>query len=160
MKYMRLQMVFFTCLMVAIGALAASDDASAIQRGTKNQSIALVKMAVAYLKVNGPEKTYAEITNHDGRFTRGDMYVFVHDIHGKCLAHGQHAKLVGMEMIDVLDADGKPYMRERMEMAKQQASFWQTYKFSDPLTKKIRPKETYCEHVPDGPVICSGYYKE
>jgi cytochrome c len=38
-------------------------------------------------------------------------------------------------------------------------AFWQDFKFTDPLTKKVLPKEMYCERV-DQVVICGGVYKE
>lgn len=38
-------------------------------------------------------------------------------------------------------------MRERRERAAMDSSFWQTYKFMNPVTHKIEPKETYCERL-------------
>jgi hypothetical protein len=43
-------------------------------------------------------------------------------------------------------------------MAQKQASFWQDYKFTDPVTKKIEPKQMYCERIEKN-VLCGGVYK-
>ena len=43
-------------------------------------------------------------------------------------------------MTDVKDADGKYFIRERIEMANKKGSGWQDYKFVNPLTKQIEPK--------------------
>ena len=45
-----------------------------------------------------------------------------------------------------------------MELAKKGAPFWQEYKFVDPLTKKVVPKEMYCEKL-DETAVCGGVYK-
>ena len=56
------------------------------------------------------------------------------------------------------DVDGKLYVKERVEMAAKQASFWQDYKFVNPVSKKVEPKEMYCEKV-DNTAVCAGVYK-
>jgi hypothetical protein len=56
------------------------------------------------------------------------------------------------------DVDGKLFVRERVELGQKQASFWQEYKFTDPVTRKIEPKEMYCERL-DDVVVCGGIYK-
>lgn len=49
-------------------------------------------------------------------------------------------------------------MRERRERAAMDSSFWQTYKFMNPVTHKIEPKETYCERLNQS-VVCRGVHK-
>jgi cytochrome c len=65
---------------------------------------------------------------------------------------------VGENLIDMLDIDGKPYVKERVELAKSKGTFWQDYKFTNPTTKKIEPKSMYCEHL-DDMAVCAGIYK-
>jgi cytochrome c len=43
-------------------------------------------------------------------------------------------------------------------MAKAKESFWQEYKFTNPTSKKIEPKEMYCERL-DQTAVCAGVYK-
>jgi cytochrome c len=74
------------------------------------------------------------------------------------MAHGANEKFVGKNMIDLRDADGKEHIRERMELAKTKSSFWQDFKFVNPVTKKMEPKSMYCERA-DELVVCGGIYK-
>ena len=41
---------------------------------------------------------------------------------------------------------------------KAQPSFWQSYKFMNPVTKTIEPKQMYCERL-DERAICGGIYQ-
>jgi len=132
-------------------------SAFAGDRGTKPEAVAMVKKAVAFVQSNGSQKAYAEFSNKGGSFTDRDLYVVVYDLTGRCLAHGSNAKLVGKDLSDAQDADGVYYVRDRIQQAKANASFWQNYKFSDPVTKKIEPKSTYCERLNDT-AICVGVY--
>lgn len=89
-----------------------------------------------------------------------DLYVVVYDLNGKCLAHGQNPKfLVGKDLIGMKDPDGKAYVKERVELAKTKSQFWQDYKFSNPLTKKIEPKSMYMERMGNFLVGCGVYKK-
>jgi cytochrome c len=151
MKWGMLAGAIAACL-IGTGAQAAQD------RATAPEAEAMVKKAVAFIKANGPEKAYAEIANRKGQFVDRDLYVMVHTLDGKCLAHGANEKLIGREMLDVEDSDGKPYMKERMSLAKTKVSFWQDYKFTNPVSKKIEPKAAYCQRV-DNTTVCSGIYK-
>ncbi len=125
---------------------------------TKEEAVAMVKRAVTYIKSDGAEKAYPEISNRTGRFVKDDLYVVVYQLDGKVLAHGANQKFVGKDMIDAQDVDGKLYVKERVELAAKQPSFWQDYKFVNPVSKKVEPKQMYCEKV-DNTAVCAGIYK-
>jgi cytochrome c len=55
--------------------------------------------------------------------------------------------MVGKELIDLRDADGKAFVKERVELAPSKERFWHNYKFTDPVTKRVLGKSTYCERV-------------
>ncbi|MBG3876956.1 histidine kinase [Desulfovibrio oxamicus] len=131
--------------------------ASAQSKGSKDEAVAMVKKAVAYLKANGRDKTFAEISNPQGMFIDRDLYVVVYDMQGNCLAHGANAKQIGKNLMDLRDPDGKYFVKERVELGKSKASFWQDYKFGNPQTKLIEPKSMYMERVDDLLVGCGAY---
>ena len=118
----------------------------------------MVNKAVAAIKAEGPDKTYPEISNKTGPFVKDDLYVVVYQLDGKVLAHGSNQKFVGKDMIDAQDVDGKYYVKERVELAAKQPSFWQDYKFVNPVSKKVEPKQMYCEKL-DNTAVCAGVYK-
>jgi cytochrome c len=125
---------------------------------TKDEAVAMVKKAVAAIKAEGPDKAYAKISDPAGPFVDRDLYIVVYGLDGMVLAHGADAKRIGTNQIDDKDPDGKAFVKERVELAATHASFWQTYKFKNPVTQKVEPKEMYCERL-DQTVVCGGVYQ-
>jgi signal transduction histidine kinase len=132
--------------------------AQAQTKATAAEATAMVKKGVAFIKANGHEKGYAEISNKDGQFVSNDLYLTVYGLDGTVRAHGANAKMVGKNLIDLKDIDGKEFVKERVELAKSKGTFWQDYKFTNPVTKKIEPKSMYCEKLEDM-AVCGGIYK-
>jgi signal transduction histidine kinase len=148
-----MQFVSAVAATVMFAGLAIAADGAG-----KDDAIAMVKKATAFIKEQGPDKAYPEISNKAGRFIDRDLYVVVYQLDGKVLAHGSNEKFVGKDMIDAQDVDGKLYVKERVELARKQTSFWQDYKFVNPVSKKVEPKQMYCEKL-DNTAVCAGIYK-
>lgn len=144
--------------MFMILSLLLVSAAFAAEKGTPAEAEAMVKKAVAYVKANGKDKAFTEFTNRNGQFVDRDLYVTVYDMTGKCLAHGQNAKMVGKDLIDLTDIDNKPFVKERVEIAKSKGKGWQDLKFTNPLSKKIEPKTMYFEKYEDV-IVSVGAYK-
>ena len=123
--------------------------ALAADKGSKEEAVALAKKAVAFLKTNGPDKAFKEFNNPKGQFVDRDLYVFVGDMQGKCLAHCTMPDIVGKDMMEVQDPEGRFITKERLKLLKQSNSAWQTYKYLNPVTKKVETKSTYLERVGD-----------
>ena len=141
---------FVTALCVGgmiLGATAASKD----------EAVAMVKKAVSAIKAEGPGKAYPEISNPSGKFVDGDLYIVVYGLDGMVLAHGADAKRVGTNQLGDKDPDGKAFVKERVKLAATHPSFWQSYKFMNPVTHKVEPKNMYCERL-DQTVVCGGVY--
>jgi cytochrome c len=126
--------------------------------GTKDEAQSLVKKAIEYYKANGKEKGFAEVSNKKGKFVKDDLYVFVYDINGVCVAHGFNSKQIGKNLADVKDPDGKLYVKERIAIAKSSGSGWQDYKYTNPTTYKVEAKTAYIEKV-DNYIFGCGAYK-
>jgi cytochrome c len=138
-------------------ALSSSLAFAAGDRATKAEAEAMVAKGVAAVKAKG-DAAYADITAPSKTFVDRDLYLVVYDNTGKCLAHGQNAKQVGKDLIGLKDPDGKEFVKERVELASSKAKFWQDYKFTDPLTKSVQPKQAYCEKL-GNLIVCGGIYK-
>ncbi len=139
---------------LAFAPLAFAKEGSA----TSAEATAMVKKGVAFIKANGKEKGFAEISNKAGQFNDRDLYLVVYGLDGVVHAHGANEKMVGKNLIDLKDVDGKAFVQERVELAKTKGTFWQDYKFTNPVSKKIEPKSAYCEKLNDA-VVCGGIYK-
>jgi cytochrome c len=125
---------------------------------TKDEAVAMVKKAVAAIKAEGPDKTYAEISDPKAPFVDRDLYIVVYRMDGLVLAHGADKNRIGTNQLHDNDVDGKEFVNERIDLAKTEPSFWQSYKFMNPVTKTIEPKQVYCERLNDT-VVCGGIYQ-
>ena len=143
--------------LAGLSLLALSLGASA-STVSKDEAVALVKKGVSAVTALGAEKAYAEFSMPAGKWVDRDLYLVVFKLDGTTLAHGANPKQIGVNVIDRKDIDGKEFVRERMELAKTKATFWQDYKYTNPSTKKIEPKTMYCERQADT-VVCGGVYK-
>jgi hypothetical protein len=70
------------------------------------------------------------------------------------LAHGANKARIGTNQIDDKDPDGQGV--RGVELAKQQQSFWQSYKFMNPVTKKVELKQMYSDRL-DETAVCGRY---
>lgn len=146
-----------TVALIALFVVGVSAPAFA-NGATKDEAVAMVSKAAAYVKEVGPEKAYTEFSVKGGKWTDRDLYVVVYKIDGTVLAHGSNIKLVGKHLMDVQDVDGVYYIKDRMALAAKKADFWQGYKFVNPVTKKVEPKQMFC-HPVDDIAICAGVYE-
>ncbi|MGO9139168.1 MAG: cache domain-containing protein [Syntrophales bacterium] len=131
----------------------------AADRGTPKEAQAMVKKAVAFLKESGKDKAFAEFSNPKGKFVNKDLYIWVLDAkkNGLVYVHEANPKLVGQEMIDLKDADGKPFIKEIVSGAASKGSGWVDYKWTHPVSKKVEAKTTYFEKVGDFIILCGAY---
>lgn len=146
-------------VLIGLVMILGASMSFAADTGTKEEAVALVKKAIEFIKANGRDKAFAEFSNPKGQFVDRDLYIVVYDMNIKCLAHGQKKSMVGKEMIDFKDTDGKEFMKERQALMKANNTAWQEYKFTNPVTKKIEPKEMYLEKFEDI-IVGAGIYKK
>lgn len=147
------RIAMMTGLMLALVQASVAKDEFA----TAKEAEAMVGKAVTAIKGNA-QKTFDEITKKDSKWVDRDLYVVVYETSGKVSAHGANDKMVGKDLIELKDPDGKAFVKERVDLAKSKGKFWQDYKFSDPITKKALPKQAYCEKL-DEHIVCAGIYK-
>lgn len=142
-----------------VGILFVSTISAQGKKGTTVEAEAMVKKAVAFYKANGEEKAFAQFSDPNGSFVQGDLYVFVYDLKGKCVAHGGNPKMIGKDLIDMKDPDGKSFVKERIEIANGKGKGWQNYKFTNPVSKTIEDKTAYVEKMGNYVVGCGAYKK-
>lgn len=153
--------MFKTSIVAVVLALSAGSAAAAPAKdefGSAKEAEALVAKAAASFRTAGAQKTFEAVTSRAPGWVDRDLYVMIYDLDGKCLAHGQNPKMVGKDLIDLRDADGRPFIKERMDLARAKGKLWQDYKWTDPVTRKLLDKSTYCERH-DAHVFCVGIYK-
>lgn len=108
----------------------------------------IVQSAVSFFYAHGKDLTFPLISQSYGPFVKGDIYSYVYDFDGLCLAHGKNPAFVNQNLIDLVDSKGKYPIKEIIKVAKEKGKGWATFmwdndvkrsyviKVTDPKTKK------------------------
>jgi signal transduction histidine kinase len=128
---------------------------------SKEEVVAFVDEAAAFYQAEGREVAFAEFQNPDGRFHRGELYVFVSDLTGKVLAHGTIPKLVGKNLVtmQLKDAKGAPFAQMLVDQALA-GDGWVEYHWTHPVEKTVKAKMSYVKNVANEFFIAAGIYKD
>jgi cytochrome c len=140
----------FATLLLVFGMAAAAP---------KDEATSLVQNAAKFLKTEGKEKALQECNKPDGKWVKGEIYVFAYDFQGVIVAHPKNPKLVGKNMLEVPDVDGKLFRKDIVETAKTKGSGWVDYKYKNPESGKIEEKTTYLLKAGDV-IFCAGIYRD
>jgi cytochrome c len=128
-------------------------------RGTAGEAKAMVEKATSFMRVYGKDRAFVEFNKKPGRFTDRDLYIFVSDLNGTILAHGANKTLIGRNIIELKDIDGKYFIKQMLLIARTKGSGWVDYKWNNPSTSKIETKSTFLQRV-GSYLICCGVYKQ
>lgn len=120
---------------------------------------ALVEKVAVFHQANGKQATIDELNKPDGPFVEGSLYAFAYDLNGTMIAHPKNPKLVGKNLIEVPDAEGKFFRKEIIETAKTKGEGWVDYLYKNPETSQVEPKTTYLKRL-DDMVVCAGAYRK
>ena len=127
---------------------------------TAKDAIAMAERGAALIKTKGKDEMMKRINAKDPDFVQGELYVDLRDVKtGIVLAHPYNPSIVGKDLTDVPDANGKKYRREIIELAAAKGKGWVDYQYKNPTSGKIEPKTTYILLV-DGVVLEAGIYKK
>lgn len=127
---------------------------------TAKDAIAMAERGAALIKAKGKDEMMKRINAKDPDFVQGELYVDLRDVKtGIVLAHPYNPSIVGKDLVDVPDANGKKYRREIIELAAAKGKGWVDYQYKNPSSGKIEPKTTYILLV-DGVVLEAGIYKK
>lgn len=154
-----------TCLAAVLvagvhAAAVAATAAPVAEFASDTDAQDMVKKAVALIKSAGPESAYKAFTDHPGgAFKDRDLYIFVYDFDGNCLAQGANPKMVGKNLLELKDVDGKPIIKEQIALVKAKGSGWYgPYRFNNPVTNKVEVKKSFCMRGAGDSYVCAGVY--
>jgi len=147
-------------LTVIAAALCLTGAGALASEPTEKDAIAMAERGAALVKSKGKDEMMKRINAKDPDFVQGALYVDMRDVKtGIVLAHPYNPSIVGKDLTDVPDANGKKYRREIIELAAAKGKGWVDYQYKNPTTGKIEPKTTYILLV-DGVVLEAGLYKK
>ncbi|GAB4534948.1 MAG: cache domain-containing protein [Roseibium sp.] len=139
----------------ALGLSAAS--AWADDRGSADEASAMLAKAVAHFESVGADQAMKDFTSTGNGWQDRDLYVFCFDGSGTTVAHGANEKLIGKNLSDLKDADGKKFVGELISTGKAGGG-WVDYRWPNPVSKKIEQKSSVVQAA--GDFVCGvGIYK-
>lgn len=105
------------------------------------------------------EEAIAHFNDVNGGFIEDDLYVFVVGLNDKIMyAHGATPRLVGRNVEDLRDVDGKPIVRQMIDIVKAKGSGKLQYTWANPVTNRKERKTTYLQRV-DRYLVAVGHYE-
>jgi len=141
-------------LLLGIGAAATAGA-----EPSEKDAIALVEKGAAFMKTHGKEEMIKRVNAKDPDYLQGALYLTMRDLKGVILANPVNQAMIGKDLIDVPDADGKLFRREIVELAKKKGKGWVDYKFKNPVSGRIEAKTSYIQLVGDV-TLEAGIYKK
>ena len=125
---------------------------------TEKDATGLVEKGVTFMKAKGKEEMIKRINAKDPEYVQGSLYLVMRDDKGVVLANPVNPAMIGKDLLDVPDVDGKLFRREILEVAKTKGKGWVDYKFKNPASGKVEAKTTYIYKVGDV-TLEAGIYK-
>ncbi len=108
----------------------------------------LVEKGAKFLQENGRDKAFTAFSDKNGEFVFDEFYIFIEDYQGIMVLHPISPKMNGQKVLDVQDPDGVYLFREMIKnTAKDPYHGWVNYKWLDPVSGTVQPKETYVMQV-------------
>ena len=140
--------------LLSFASLTLVAPATAAEFGTKEEAVAMVKRVQAQFKKDGAEDTFKDVSDKSTKaYHDRDLYPFIYyrdgPQKGVNVAHGARPALIGKNLIDLKDQDGKYLVRELINIANGPGSGWFDYKWPNPITNKIEDKTSYVEKMGD-----------
>jgi cytochrome c len=145
------------CAALVIVCCVAGFAHAADEKALPEDAVAMVEQAAQYIEQHGLKEACQEFCNPQGEFIKGDMYLFVVDRAGKCLANGGFPDLVGKNLMWMPSRDKKMMVREMILFTRYNPHGWIVYKWENPVTKQVAEKSTYYRKVGDVVIGCGVY---
>jgi signal transduction histidine kinase len=151
-------------LIVQIIPVAATERLSLYTYRDTRNLVSLVEDAARLMEQKG-EQALAEFAQKDSKWLNEDYYLFVYALDGTCIFHPITPDLIGKNVIDLRDMNGKPIIRQITDVGRKSendASGWVFYLWQNQTQLIPTWKSTYVRKVvgPNGLtyVVGSGSY--
>lgn len=161
--------IFFLTVYLAIATISTNTRAKSIEESkvfemptnklaTQEEAKALFDWAMAFLKVNGRDIAYKAFNKVDGKFADRDLYIFCLDYHKIWKVMGANPSLVGHSANERRDINGKDFVEEFLNIAKNSGYGTSSYSYKNPVTGKEQLKTSFIQKVAENEFCGMGYY--
>ena len=139
-------------IILALSIIPLRADPS--QHGSKDEAVAMVKRVEDIFNKEGAAATFKAVSDPSTKaFHDRDLYPFIYDLSGVCVAHGARPALIGKNLIDIKN-------QEMIDLVKGPGSGWVDYKWPTPQTNRIEDKSSYVEKLGNSYFVGVGIYRE
>jgi uncharacterized protein len=143
---MRLTVAILSALMFGVSTLPLH----AFEFGTRDEAMAMLKRVQEKFKKEGPDAAFRAINTKAPGFVDRDLYPFVTELTGLCVANGVTPAVRGKNIIDLKDQDGKFIIQEFVRIATTPPGHgWIDYRWLNPITNTIEDKSAYIARMGD-----------
>jgi signal transduction histidine kinase len=130
-------------LLAGVACLTFTGVTLAQDRGTRDEAKAMVDAGIEHVKKVGPDQAFKDFSDKSNKdWQKKDLYIFAYSMEGVNVAHGANAKLIGKNLIELKDPNGKPLIQALRDTAAK-APDWVDYEWPHPETKKNEGKSSY-----------------
>jgi cytochrome c len=149
---------FRPLLALLLGAALGVPAAPALAaHATSQDAQALLDKAVVELNAVGPDRAFAAFDSARGGWNTPELYVFVFSIKGVYEASGADPNLVGTNAIELTDVEGKPLVRQMIEVATTAGQGRVDYLWLNRADNHVEHKRSLVRRVGDH-IVGVGYY--
>lgn len=132
------------CLTLLAAALVQAEAQSI----TPQQVVNLVEKSVNLIEEKGPTVAFPLLSDPEGDYVEGELYIFTYNMDGTIVQH-LRPKLVGKNMMNIKDKDGKCLACDFLRIAREEGSGWSQYWWPKPGSGKLSVKVSYIAKVPN-----------
>jgi len=154
-----------TLLLITVSCTDERKNLEQYEFDETKKLVAYVEDAAALIKTRGII-AFRDFAQKDSKWLRGNRYLFAYDLYGTCIFHPVSPELIGRNIINMKDLNGKPVIREIVQIASnaKHPFGWVHYLWMEPGEIYPEYKSSYIMRVTDpaGHVfaIGSGNYKQ
>jgi cytochrome c len=139
----QLSIVFGALLLLMANPVSAADPEI-----TPQKVVSLVEKSVQLIQEKGPEAAFPVLSDPEGEFVDGELYVFTYDMDGTIVQH-LRPRLVGKNMMNIKDKEGKCLACDFVRIAKEEGRGWSQYWWPKPGSREVSVKVSYIMKVPN-----------
>lgn len=156
---------FITLLVVAVSCSDKKESLEPYEFGETKKLVAFVEDAAGLVREKGIA-AFRDFDRKNSSWLKGNRYLFAYDLDGTCIFHPVSPELVGRNIINMTDLNGKPVIGEIVKIASntKHPFGWVHYLWMEPGEIFPEYKSSYIMRVtdPSGHVfaIGSGNYKQ
>ena len=127
--------------------LALAACAVAAETAAPDEARSLLDGALAEIRTQGLEKAVKGF-NAGGKWKKERAYLVAVQLDGTVLANSANGKLPGHNMLEARDANGRPFVKEAIQVARTSGSGQIDLRWGNPATRRLSDATMFVRRVP------------